>query len=86
MASVAVVSGGVGGLVWTSAKNGGAIYAGPGTGPVDVTGCVFGSNNATGNGGAIYDIGASQLAITSTSFQANWTTGGEGVLLERIRQ
>ena len=71
-----------------SAVDGGAIYAGPQTGPVNVIGCTFGSstipgNAATGNsgtagnGGAIDYEGSNSLTITNTSFVDN-TAGNSG--------
>jgi predicted outer membrane repeat protein len=75
----------------STASEGGAVYTGPGTGPVTVNGSYFGNvvpfpppypffdgNTATTDGGAIYDTGASALAINSSFFLVNNAEGGEG--------
>ncbi len=70
-----------------TAANGGAIYAGPGSGPVTVADCKFGptpgppatpGNVATGVGGAIDERGAAPLTITDTTFVTNQAKGGAG--------
>ena len=87
----------------TATGNGGAVYAGPNAGPLEVNSSTFGFSdfcwicfggiqNSDGNdataGGAIYDTGASPVAINSTTFVANAVTGGDGErdLLRRYRQ
>jgi hypothetical protein len=75
-----------------TAQDGGAVCAGPGTGPVTVTGSWFGDTypgiyehlpvftdgNSASLGGAIYDVNASELSIDSTSFLVNLASGGDG--------
>ncbi len=76
------------------AGDGGAVYAGSGTGPVTVNGSYFGNvvpstgggvsliqffdGNQAVTGGAIYDFGASLLTINATSFLVNSVEGGDG--------
>ena len=62
----------------SATNDGGAIYAGPGSGPVDVNNSIFGTgssatpgNTAGGNGGAIDYEGSYSLTITNSSFVGN---------------
>jgi predicted outer membrane repeat protein len=67
------------------ALNGGAIYAGAGSGPVDLTGCSFVPdpstqvpNGAEGVGGAVDYEGSSGLMVTNTTFRGNLAYSGAG--------
>jgi predicted outer membrane repeat protein len=76
------------------ALDGGAVYIGHGTGPVNVNSSNFGDilpytgpfppifystdGNGATAGGAIYNVGASLLTINSTSFLVNSASGGDG--------
>ena len=62
----------------SATNDGGAIYAGPGSGPVDVNNSIFGTgssatpgNASGGNGGAIDYEGSYSLTITNSSFVGN---------------